>query len=398
MTSFPPNFQAGQLLRSGKLVVLHIVQALRGGGAQTLVREVVPRLRSRGVDARVLCAYGDSQLTAGEMSAWHDIVYCERRAGVPRLRYIAQLRTRLESVRPALVHTHTHSGSIWGRTAAVLSRVPAIIHTEHDSVESFPPVERIAVGVLSLRTDAVVVFSDRSADVVRRREKVAHPCVIPNGIKVRPIPTAQERQIARTKLGGEAKELLIGVVASLEPYKNPALALESLACVSGELREKLRLLFFGEGSLRSSLATRSHQLGIAHLVRFLGFRDDLPELLPGLDIVLSTSSREMMPISFLEAMNNGVPIIGTPHGGTLDLVKDRETGIVLGGWDRHEVASAIEWVAVNRQWRIRAAISSHQHVLDNFDIEKVSDRYLDLYAEILNRKLRTDVLARLARG
>jgi glycosyltransferase involved in cell wall biosynthesis len=375
-----------QLLRTGRLVVLHVVQALRGGGAQTLVREIVPRLRHRGVDARVLCAYGNSQLAEHEKAMWSDIVYSEERVGVPRARYFANLRARTHQIKPILVHTHTHAGSVWGRAAAILSGVPAIVHTEHDSVESLPFIERAVVGLLNLRTDAVVVFSDRSSDLVRRRENIPHPRVIPNGIQVRRLPTLVDRQRARRMLGIDGACLTVGVIASLEPYKNPELAVDSMACLPYELRKMVRLVFFGDGSLRANLVALARKLGIGELVRFYGFRPDLHELLPGLDLVLSTSNREMMPISFLEAMNNGIPIIGTPHGGTLDLVRDRETGIVLKTWDRNEATAALEWALMHHEWRKRAGAAAHQSVVDKFDIDKISDQYLSLYTEILDRK------------
>src|SRR5579863_7528441 len=78
--------------------VLHVVQALRGGGAEGFVRELVPRLRDRKVDARVLCAYGGSLLTDAEAASWTGSLYAQPRQGVSRLGY---LRRMLEIMRQA---------------------------------------------------------------------------------------------------------------------------------------------------------------------------------------------------------------------------------------------------------------------------------------------------------
>lgn len=361
--------------------VLHFVQSLRGGGAEQLVRELVPRLRRLQIDARVLCAYENTGLTEKETAAWNGIVYSQRRTGTSRFDYFKGLSNHLKRLEPKILHTHTPAYSM--RAAAFLERVPAIVHTEHRSIESLPLAERLSAKLLNGTINTTVAFSKRAADLIRRRDAARSLAVIPNGVQVRNVPTEDDRMAARTKLGIGDDVVLIGLISNLLPHKNPGLAIESIARLDPSLRGSIRLVMFGEGPLRETLIGRSRSLEIEHLVRFCGFRDDVPELLPGLDIVLSTSDREMMPISLLEAMNAAIPIIGTPHNGTLDLVVDGETGIVLNSWDPGCLAEKIAWAARRPEWRKLAGAAAHQRVASCFDIEAVAEDHATLYHRIL---------------
>jgi glycosyltransferase involved in cell wall biosynthesis len=365
---------------------LHIVQSLRGGGAEAFVRELLPRLRSRGIDARVLCGYGDSGLTKTEEAAWSGLLYYQNRRGARRFAYLREMRRLLAKIGPTIVHTHTHVGGIWGRTAAILTPTPILIHTEHNSVASLPFYEQLATEFLNRRTDAFVTFSPRAAELVQRREHARNVQIIPNGIPIRPMPTLIDRHIGRTKLGVEGDAVSLGLIANLQPHKNIELVLEAMTNLKGCFANEIRLAIFGDGPLRPDLEARAASLGIRGLVRFYGFRGDLLDLLPGLDMVLSTSPREMMPISLLEAMNAGLPIIGTPHLGTLDLVIDGATGIILDSWDAVALANAIQWSIRHPEWRIEAGSAAYTRVRAHFDIEMAADSYLNLYDTLLAQR------------
>lgn len=365
-------------------VVLHIAQALRGGGAESFVRELIPRLRQRNIDARVLCAYGDSLLTHAELELWQDKFYLQERIGVPRITYLQRMIGLIQRVKPDIVHTHTHVGASWGRIAAVLAGVRLIAHTEHTSLENLSLLNRIVALGLNRQTSVTVVFSERSARLVRRREGVHNLKIIPNGVAVRPDPTETARLMARKRLGVDENLLLIGLIANLHPHKNPALAIEALGFLSKEARNTVRLAIFGEGPLHESLLKQAENLDVHGIVRLYGFRTDIEDLIPGLDLVVSTSHREMMPISLLESMNAAVPIIGVPHSGVLDLVIHKETGFVLDSWSARDLANAIEWARTNREWRTNAGLAGRTRLKQYFDIEAVADQYSGLYERLLD--------------
>jgi glycosyltransferase involved in cell wall biosynthesis len=298
---------------------------------------------------------------------------------------MSQLRRCIREVGPTIVHTHAHVGAAWGRTAAVLERVPIIIHTEHISKETLPIAQRLAHKFLNPKTSVTIAFSDRTAAIARKREKIRELRIIPNGIPLQPVPTSLQRHMARDVLNlGDA--VVIGVIGNLYPHKKPELALESFGLIPAGARQNVCLAFFGEGPLRESLTARARTLGVGNATRFFGFRRDLQSLLPGLDLVLSTSSREMMPMSLLEAMNAALPIISVPHAGALDLVVSGETGIVVQSWSARDLANALQFATGKPDWRCEAGVAAYARLKKYFDIEMVADEYAALYNGLVHRR------------
>ena len=202
----------------------------------------------------------------------------------------------------------------------------------------------------------------------------------PNGIEVEPAPTDDERQRARAALGASPDVVVIGVVASLQPKKNQRLAIEAFARLPR--RRRARLDLFGAGAEEPALRQLAAQLGVADDVTFWGFRSDVRALLPGLDVFLSVATVEAAPISLLEAMSACLPILGTPHIGTLDFVEDRVTGLVIPDWSVASVAGALDVAVTDRAWRTAAGTAGRHRVVADFDIERVADRHVRLYEEL----------------
>ncbi len=361
------------------------MQTLKGGGAETLVRELVPRLRQRGIDANALCAY-DSRLNPVEReSIGGRILEARKRKGFDA-GFIFRMRGIIAHERPDIVHTHTITGKYWGRIAAVAAGVPHIVHTEHCPKIQIRLVEHLVTRPLVPFTETYVTFSERNAAFVRKREITPQLTIIPNGIAVSPSPTEVLRRAARVKLGRNSGELRVGIVGSLVPKKNPELALRALALVPESFRNTIRLDFLGVGGLVEELRRLAQELGLADRVTFHGFRSDVRELLPGLNLLLTVAFIEAAPISLLEAMAAAIPIIGTPHDGTLDMVVDDETGLITRDWSPSAVAEALIRAAQDPVWRESAGMAGRTRLERYFDIETVADRHAELYWSLVNKK------------
>jgi glycosyltransferase involved in cell wall biosynthesis len=364
--------------------ILHVVQSLKGGGAETIVRNLVPRLQKRGFDIRVLCAYGSSGLSEVEDRQWTAPLYCVQRSGVPRLSYLYSVYRIVRVLRPVLLHTHTHVGSIWGRTAGLLAGVPVIIHSEHgqDMTES-SPFERIFCAGLDARTSANIALSETYAKEMRKHFHGRQIVVIPNGVEPNTQPSLTMRQLSRCLLKLPIEVVVIGFVANLYPHKDPLLAIDAYALLPVEIRKNARLAIFGEGPLRSMLEKRVAQAGLEPYVKLYGFQPDIEKLLPGLDTILSTSAHEMMPMSFLEAMNAALPIVSVPHAAAREIITHGETGMIAKSWRAEDIAAALAFVITHPDWRREAGQAAWRRVQDNFNIEKVADRYAQLYRSFL---------------
>ena len=365
--------------------VLHVVESLAGGGAETLVRELVPRLRRRGIDVAVLSGYG-AKLDERQRLALGVPVHEAAKRGRLDLGFALRFTKLIAQSAPDIVHTHGFCGKYWGRACAIAARVPKIVHTEHNPWPQMGFWESPATALLGRRTDALITFSDRTHTFLRGREPLPREVVvIPNGIEIPAPPSRAQRAAARALLQSAPGELAVGMIANLTHFKNHALALDAYAALSPQLRTRMRLHLFGAGPLERPLRAQAQRLGIADGVRFWGFTKDVRLRLPGLDLALTTSTVEAAPISLLEAMGAGVPIVGAPHLGTLDMVRDGETGLITADWSVQALAAALQCAAGDDAWRVRAGAAARDYLGAAFDIETTADRHVALYQRLAQR-------------
>jgi glycosyltransferase involved in cell wall biosynthesis len=359
--------------------VLHVLQTLHGGGAESIVRSLVPLLRRRAIDVEVATLY-PSRVTAEDRLQMDCQIYDMQRRG--HLDFVAPLHLfqTIRQIQPDIVHTHVFSGKYWGRGAALLAGVPIIVHTEHSPRAKLDFWEFPVSYFLGRKTHATITFSERTAAFIRARERAQRIKIIPNGVRVRPPPTPAERQAARSALDVGKDQVVIAVVANLYPQKNQQLAIKAFSRLPEAIRNKARLDFFGSGPELGALQTMAEQLNVQPV--FHGFKPNIEELLPGVDIFLSVAYVEAAPMSFLEAMNAELPIVGTPSHGALDMIVNEKTGILLSGWDEVELTNALERSLVDRAWRRTAGMGSRELLEKRFDIEVVADKHVELYHEL----------------
>ena len=262
---------------------------------------------------------------------------------------------------PSIVHTHTAKAGTVGRLAAhavnfgwsirrVLGR-PApqpirTVHTYHGHVfhgyfsapktRLFLAIER-ALGRL---TDAVVAISPHQRKELGELLRIAEPSrirLIPLGLDLGPFRTcASHRGKLRAELGLDEGTRLIGTVGRLVPIKRHDILLEALTFLrdSPATKGDLCCVVVGDGELRSALEHRVKEMGLDGHVRFLGWRRDLETIYADLDCLVLTSENEGTPVSVIEAISAGVPVVATAVGGVPDLFRplreDEElTGTVI---------------------------------------------------------------------
>ncbi|MBV9439754.1 MAG: glycosyltransferase, partial [Candidatus Eremiobacteraeota bacterium] len=319
--------------------VIHLVQTLVAGGAETMVRNLCPGLAAAGIDVRVVSVY-DSALDPAQRAALGAPVVEIGRRGRRDLGYFPRLVRTLKELRPDVVHGHVHTGQYAGRAAAVLAGVPAILMTAHGA-EPGGPVRWAADRVLHARTDRFIVFteSQRRAFAAAQRVPLERVVVIPNGV---PVPSAPRgRAELRAELGIPPDAFAVYSAARLAAVKNQRAAVDAIGLVRDAGFPQVRLLFAGTGPLEAELRAHAREAGLADRVTFLGYRADAPELLPAMDAFLYSSLSERMPMALGEAMLAGLAPIVTPWEGHADVVRDGETAFVAAGFDAPSIAEAI---------------------------------------------------------
>jgi glycosyltransferase involved in cell wall biosynthesis len=356
--------------------VMHVVADLGTYGAERLVATLLERLRDPELELSVLTI---APRRAGDAPA-HVERFSANRRGRYDLTFLGRMAGTMRGWRPEIVHTHTHAGKYWGRLAAVLAGVPAIVHTEHNSEFGAPAPFRPLNRLLLARTDAVVTFSGAQRDRVIAEEGVApgRVSIIPNGIAIA-APAPDARAAAGAALGASPGTRLIVHVGRLSAVKNQALAIEALAL----LPVGVRLVLIGDGRDRAALEALARGRGVADRTSFLGYRSDAGALLAGADAAIVTSRNEAMPLAIIEALIAGIPVVSTPWRGAAEMLGGGAYGVVAPDFTPTGFAAALGAVLDDPAGAARRAASAAVFARAEYDIDTAARRHLALYREVI---------------
>ncbi len=361
--------------------VLHILPSAHGYGAERQVVELLAGMRADDISAGLLTIYHTDLSNVDGLP--FTMLSAERNGREDKF-FLPRLVGEIRAFRPHIVHTHTHVGKYWGRAAAILAGVPHIVHTEHNPCDPRRTrFERFADAFLNSMTERVVTFFGEQAKFLSTldgwpREKFT---LIPNGLAF-PIASGGSRERARQILALPNDRFAVFLIGRMEYQKNHGLALEALAQMRPDVRARTLLYFAGSGERESDLRERSHELEVDQFVRFLGYRQDLRELLPAADLVLMTSWFEGMPLTLLEAMSSSVPVLTTPWTGSRTMLGDGRYGFITRSYEPIDVARAIERAIEHPAARGGVARNAFQFVQESYSIGRMIAAHVDLYRDL----------------
>ncbi len=310
------------------------------------------------------------------------------------LKALIALYQLIRRERPHIVHTHAAKPGVLGRLAARLAGVPIVVHTFHGHIlhgyygplisQLLRWMERWLAGI----SDRIIAVSEQvKQDLVRYRVAVAGKiCVIPLGFDLRPfLHSGQHRGALMQELGLTNGTRLVGIVGRIFPIKNHRLFLEAAARVAVE-EPHARFVVVGDGVLRHEMEACAQSLGIADRVTFTGWRRDLPRVYPDLDVLVVSSLNEGTPVSAIEAMASGCPVVATRVGGLPDLIDDGKTGHLVPSEDVAALANGILRVLRDRVAAQAIAQAAREHVSQRFRSSRLLCDMERLYDELLAEK------------
>lgn len=348
-----------------------------------------------------LLIVGESGPGEGDLAAGVDDVRIERIVGLRRSigpadwRAARRVAAILERFAPDVVHTHAAKAGTVGRLAAGrLARRPCVVHTFHGHVLSGYFSRPVSAGFAALerwlahRTDAIVAVSERVADELAFRHRVAPRDkfrVIENGIDLAQYPAvdAATRRDARLRLDASPDAARHVVVpARLVPIKDHATLLDALQHLPDAVLP-LEVHLLGDGPLRATLERRAARARHGVRVRFHGFRDDLPRVLPAADVVVLPSRNEGMPIALIEAMALGLPIVATAVGGVPDLIAAGAHGLLVPPHDPLSLAFALARVLTDLSLARELGAAARSRAEERYSLDRVVAEHRRLYEELV---------------
>lgn len=374
--------------RQGRTYMVEIMHVVYGGtgGAARVVTEIVKRHnRNRYNPAVVLVGYEVDPQYAQELAEDGIPAFTLRKQKKWDLRFFRSLRRLIAERRPEIVVLHTPVAYFWGRTALLGLGVKLVVSVEHLAVENYYGSSGRVINMAQahLLTDRVVCVSESVRSVVQRELRLPDwkVRVIENGLPVECYPRTDQAAL----LSG--KPVRLKMVSRLDSQKDPA----TLIKAAGILLEEgidFRLDFVGDGMLRREMELLAQQLGLNRRVAFLGTRRDVPELLLDTDIFVLATHAEGLPIALIEAMAVGLPCIATAVPGTLDVVQDHVTGLLVAESDPAALSEAVRFLINNPEEARRMAAAARDKVTQQYNISRTAKEYENLFAEALTLRIR----------
>ncbi|MCS7305281.1 MAG: glycosyltransferase [Thermoguttaceae bacterium] len=296
-----------------------------------------------------------------------------------------RLRRLIAKLRPDLVHTWLFAANAYGRQAAFACRVPVVVASERCEDPWKGVLEWLIDRWLARKTARIVVNSQAVRNFYIRyglpRDKLV---VIPNGVMpAEPSPVSRQELLA--ELGLPENCYLVGVIARLWPQKRIKDAIWA-ADLLKVIRDDVHLLIIGDGPQRDRLQRFRDQCRIRDKVHFLGHREDVPRILPHLDVVWSTSAYEGQSNAIMEAMAAGVPVVATDIPASRELLQHGVTGFLFPLGDRATLARYTQKLLCDRELARRIAQAAQQYVLTHFSVNTMLHRYVELYRELLENR------------
>ncbi|MEV0408803.1 glycosyltransferase [Actinoallomurus sp. NPDC050550] len=298
-------------------------------------------------------------------------------------RAIAALVTEMRRFRPHIVHTHTAKAGLLGRAAAVLTRVPARVHTHHGHLLHgyFSPAKtRLVVAAeraSAAMTDRLVAVGARVRDEllaagVGRPEQYV---VVPPGAALGPLPS---RAAARMALGIRGDGPVVAYVGRLTRIKRPD-RLVGVARQVRRLQPEARFIVCGGGDAMPEVeAAAKTSRGRFTL---LGWRADVETVYAAADLVILTSDNEGMPVSLIEAGLAGLPCVATHVGSVAEVVRHEETGL-LARCDTHELTCHIVRLLRDEPLRRKMGDEARAWTTRRFGPQRLVSDIGEIYASI----------------
>jgi len=286
-----------------------------------------------------------------------------------------------------LVHTHRYKDTVLGMIAARLAGVPHAIRTMHGLREpmhgwndwKFRVYEALDKAVLHRCADRVIAVSRRMAAALSRGGyRPSLITTIHNGIDVQTIAAIRTSEQTRQELDVAASTLVVGTAGRLSAVKGHDTFLRAARLVL-DREPGARFVIAGSGPLEDELMALASELGIAPACRFLGARNDVHDVMAAMDVFVLPSLNEGLPMAILEAMALGKAVIASNVGGLPEVIRHRETGLLVPAGDPRALAAACLELSQHREWAGRLGAQARVVVEHEFSHDRNGTMLSDLY-------------------
>lgn len=370
-----------------KINILYIIWSLEVGGAERIVISLAKYINKEKYNPIVCCLNHKGKLAEELEKIGIKVIALNKKPGID-LSIIPKLIRVIKDNRIHIVHTHLWTADFWGRIAAKFSEVPVIISTAHN-VDCWKPkiflfIDKLLTGF----SDIIIAVSEEVKNFYLKTAKLPREKIITvfNGIELAKFDPSAANKIDKTKeFNFSPNDKVIGIIGRLVEQKGQVYFLEMMRILKQKYPD-IKGLVIGEGPLKEKLIHKAKELQLEKSVVFTGLRKDIPDLLNFIDILVSSSTYEGLPMILLEAMAAGKPIVATRVGGNPEIIDDGKTGFLVPAKDPQALVDRVASLLDDNEYSKKIGDSAQEKVKKLYSIEKMLQDTENIYDELLTKK------------
>jgi sugar transferase (PEP-CTERM/EpsH1 system associated) len=376
-------------------LVVHLTYALDFGGLETLIVESINRMPPGRYRHAIVCLTRYTDFASRITRPGVEIVALDKPPGLAPATHAALFKV-LRRMRPTILHTYNLAAIEYAATA-MLAGVPVRVHAEHGRDARDPEgrnrkhnlLRRLLVPVIDCYVPVSLDLRNWLANVVGI--PAAKNLLIDNGVD-----TARFAPGAASALPSDWPDwrdcFVVGSVGRIQDVKDQACLIDAFIALRERLpgqRDRLRLAIVGDGPLRPALLDRVQAAGLSSVVHLPGARSDIAALMRHFSVFALSSIAEGTPVTLLEAMACGLPVVSTRVGGIPDLVVEGETGMLVPPRDPQALSAALAAYATQPGMLRAHGAGARLRVESRYSIGAMLSAYLALYDRLAGSKTNT---------
>ncbi len=297
---------------------------------------------------------------------------------------VLRLSVAMKCRKCRLVHFHDAHSLAVGSAAASVAKVPLRVISRRVDF----PLKKNYLSRKKYRKniDLIIAISQGVKKVlVKGGINTLKIKVIPSGIDYSPFEDAASSDYLRKELSFEPEDFLVGIVAHLADHKGHEYLIEASRILK-QKAPRIKMIIVGDGPLQMKLSKKAKEIKVEEMVFFLGFREDIPQILASLDLFVLSSKLEGMGTSIMDAMASSLPVVATRVGGIPEVVVDGETGLLVPPKNPEALAEAILRIYNNRELAEQLGQKGHEVVHAKFSAEAMAAKIIKEYDRLAKKK------------
>ena len=372
--------------------ILHLRSSSIFAGPERQILQLAKSMEAEGFQLEIVALYRRK----GAMPPIHPLLKEAKKIGLRAeqlndrgkfsLKTVSSITDKLKEEHFSLIHTHGYKANLIGGMAAKLAGIKCIatVHLHTQANLRLKLYRLIDLFALRFFSKIIAVCENLRQEMISAGLSENKIVTIHNAVDLKdfsPNTFCNVQQI-EDQLGIEANQPIVSIIGRLSPQKGHRYFLEAAARVLKALPES-RFLIIGDGPLKRHLEEFATSLGIGGAVSFLGYREDIVDLMRLSDVIVISSIREGLPYVLLEALALAKPVVATRVGGVPEVVKDKVTGFLVPPQDAKALAEAVIHLLSDRKEAKRVGEEGRELIYRKFSVQTMARRIAEVYREVL---------------